>query len=144
MPEHAWSWTARRNFPSRQGAHRPCSEEILAQLAELGWTNPDLFAITMALEESLTNAIRHGNRNDESKQVDVECKISPQRFWLRVKDEGPGFQPEQVPDCTAEEQLDCPGGRGVALMKAYMTRVEYNDCGNCVTMEKDRSEHTTP
>lgn len=140
MSEHAWSWTAQWNFPSCQGAHRPCSDEILAKLEELGWTKPDVFAITMALEESLTNAIRHGNCCDESKEVAVECKLSPERFWLCVKDEGPGFRLEDVPDCTAEEQLECPGGRGVALIKAYMNRVDYNECGNCVTMEKVRSQ----
>jgi serine/threonine-protein kinase RsbW len=117
-------------------------DEIVAQLEQLDWTGPDLFGIKLALEESLSNAARHGNRWDESKQVAVECKISPQRFWLRVADEGAGFRPQDVPDCTADRQLECPGGRGVALIKAYMTRVEYNDCGNCVTMEKDRAAPT--
>ena len=109
------------------------------QLQQLGWDGHDLFGIEMALEESMTNAIRHGNRLDETKQVVVYCKASPERFWLRVKDEGPGFHPGEVPDCTSEEHLHCPGGRGLALIKAYMTRVEHNDCGNCVTMEKVRS-----
>lgn len=139
MPEHAWSWTVRTSFPSRLGAHDGCMREVLAQLEQLGWSPSDLFAIQMALEESLTNAIRHGNRHDESKVVRVECRASPERFWLCVEDEGPGFKPDRVPDCTADENLDRCGGRGLALMKAFMTRVEYNDCGNCVTMEKYRS-----
>jgi serine/threonine-protein kinase RsbW len=113
-------------------------QEILQVLAELGWEGRDLFGVEMALEESLSNAIRHGNRLDESKAVSVECKVSAERFWLRVRDQGAGFQPEHVPDCTAQENLECPGGRGLALMKAYMTRVEYNKRGNCVTMEKIR------
>jgi serine/threonine-protein kinase RsbW len=117
--------------------------EILDQLVYHGWNGRDLFGIELALEESLTNAIRHGNRFDASKKVLVECKVSEERFWLRVRDEGPGFCPQDVPDCTADENLDCPGGRGVALMKAYMTRVEYNECGNCVTMEKIRSGVTS-
>jgi serine/threonine-protein kinase RsbW len=93
----------------------------------------------MALEESLSNAIRHGNRFDESKQVFVECKVSGEQFWLRVTDEGHGFQPKDVPDCTADANLGCPGGRGLALITAYMTRVEYNKSGNSVTMEKTRT-----
>jgi serine/threonine-protein kinase RsbW len=144
MPEHTWSWTARRRFPSRTGAHRPHMDEILAELEQIGWSGSDLFGVQMALEESFTNAIRHGNCCDESKQVAIECKISPDRFWLRVADEGTGFRPEGVPDCTADAQLECPGGRGVALIKAYMTRVEYNECGNCVTMEKARSSPGKP
>ena len=95
--------------------------------------------IEMALEESLINAMRHGNRLDEKKKVVVECKASPDRFWMRVEDEGPGFRPDAVPDCTADENLDRCGGRGLALIKAYMTSVEYNDSGNCVTMEKFRT-----
>jgi serine/threonine-protein kinase RsbW len=113
--------------------------EIIAQLEQLGWGGRDLFAIQMALEESLTNAVRHGNGLDEKKQVVVECKVSPERFWLRVEDEGVGFRPEKVPDCTADENLERCGGRGLALIKAYMTSVEYNDRGNCVTLEKQRS-----
>jgi anti-sigma regulatory factor (Ser/Thr protein kinase) len=56
-----------------------------------------------------------------------------------VKDEGNGFRPHAVPDCTADENLECIGGRGLALMKAYMTNVEYNVLGNCVTLEKIRT-----
>ena len=139
MSEHVWSWTAQTKLPSRRGAHMPCMQKILDTLKDLGWDGRDLFGVEMALEESLTNAIRHGNCLDESKQVDVECRVSRERFWLKVVDEGSGFKPQLVPDCTADENLDCLGGRGLALMKAYMTSVEYNDAGNCVTMEKIRS-----
>ncbi|MFO0788129.1 MAG: ATP-binding protein [Pirellulales bacterium] len=139
MSEHRWTWTSDRKLPSRKGAHLDLLEEILQELERLGWNGRDFFGIQMALEESLTNAIRHGNCCDESKQVHVECKLSPEQFWLRVTDEGRGFKPHKVPDCTADENLECPGGRGLALMKAYMTSVDYNDRGNCVTMEKTRT-----
>jgi serine/threonine-protein kinase RsbW len=139
MSEHHWSWTSRATFPSHPGAHLPHMQQMLEQLKTLGWDGRDFFGIEVALEESLSNAIRHGNRLDESKRVVVDCKISPQRFWLRVRDEGCGFEPAAVPDCTADENLECPGGRGLALIKAYMSRVEHNKRGNCVTMEKIRS-----
>lgn len=139
MPEHRWSWTAKTSLPSRKGAHLAHLQEIIDVLKDLGWSGRDLFGIELALEESLSNAIRHGNRLDESKSVFVECKVSPQRFWLKVRDQGAGFQPDAVPDCTAAGNLECAGGRGVALMKAYMNRVDYNKRGNCVTMEKTRS-----
>jgi len=138
MSEHPWSWTVQTSFPSRPGAHLPCLREVLDQLTQLGWGRHDLFGVELVLEESLSNAIRHGNRFDEAKQVFVTCKASPERFWLKVRDEGAGFQPTKVPDCTADENLQCPGGRGLALIKAYMTHVEYNACGNSVTMEKVR------
>ena len=97
MSEHAWSWTGRTNFPSRRGAHEPFMREVLAQLAELGWANSDLFGIEMALEESLTNAIRHGNRLDESKQVVVECKVSPGPLLAARPRPRPRFQARARP-----------------------------------------------
>jgi serine/threonine-protein kinase RsbW len=140
MSDISWSWTSRIKLPSRGGAHIPHLEEILRELERLGWApcGRDYFGVQMALEESMSNAIRHGNKCDESKEVLVECKASPDRFWLRVTDEGAGFKPEAVPDCTAEENLECCGGRGLALIQAYMTFVEYNERGNSVTMEKTR------
>ena len=143
MPKHGWSWTTRATLPSRHGAYVPCMQEILEQLRLSGWDGRDLFGIELTLEESLSNAIRHGNCLDESKHVQVECKVSPERFWLRVEDEGCGFQPDAVPDCTATENLECPGGRGLALIKAFMNHVEHNQRGNCVTMEKIRSIDAT-
>jgi serine/threonine-protein kinase RsbW len=141
LSEPRWSWTSQKKLRSERGAHKPLIEEILCELERLGWPKDgrDYFGVLIALEESLSNAIRHGNKYDVSKQVLVECKASPEHFWLRVTDEGNGFEPLQVPDCTADENLECPGGRGLALMKAYMTRVEYSPRGNCVTMEKTRS-----
>ena len=139
MSEHRWSWTKRTRLPSCQGAHLELVQEILDRLQESGWAGRDFFGVEMALEESLSNAIRHGNRFDDTKQVSVDCRVSAERFWIRVQDEGPGFRPECVPDCTADENIECPGGRGLALIKAFMTRVEYNECGNSVTMEKIRT-----
>ena len=140
MTSHRWSQNIERTLPSRQGAHIPLIEEVLAKLEELGWEFRERFAIHMALEESLTNAIRHGNKFDEAKVVKVHYRLSPERFWLMVQDEGPGFVPECIPDCTCEDRLDVPGGRGLMLIRAYMTEVCYSETGNCVTMEKIRGQ----
>ncbi len=142
MTQHNWSHTIERSLPSRRNAHLESMEEILGRLTQLGWSDRELFGVQMALEESLTNAIRHGNKLDESKQVALECKISPERFWLRVQDEGPGFIPANVPDCTHQKNLEAYGGRGLLLIQAYMTNVKYNKTGNCVTMEKIRGEES--
>ncbi len=140
MAQHNWSSEVKRGIASRCGAHLEVMDEILVQLKALGWSDQELFGVQMALEESLTNAIRHGNGKDESKQVSLEWKLSSERFWLRVQDEGAGFLPAQVPDCTDQENLTACGGRGLLLICAYMTHVEYNDAGNCITMEKIRGE----
>jgi serine/threonine-protein kinase RsbW len=143
MPEHNWTWKVATKLASARNAHIPLMEDIVARMGQIGWTERELFGIQMALEESLSNAIRHGNKLDESKQVAVECRISPQRFWLRVEDEGEGFDPRKVPDCTMDESLHDCGGRGVMLITAYMTQVDYNQRGNCVTMEKVRNGAAT-
>ena len=77
-----------------------------------------------------------GNKEDSSKRVQVECQLSTDRFWAKVCDEGEGYDPCQVPDCCDEENLEAPGGRGLALIRAYMTTVEHSPCGRCLTMEK--------
>jgi anti-sigma regulatory factor (Ser/Thr protein kinase) len=80
MSEHSWSWTVHTSLPSQNGAHEPCVREVLAQLKLLGWADRDLFAVEMALVESLINAMRHGNRLDAKKKFEFECKASPERL----------------------------------------------------------------
>ena len=133
-----WAWTTEATLVSERGAHLPLMDEILGELAKRGWDGRDYFGIQMALEESLSNAIRHGNKLDTDKSVEVECKLSEEAFWIRIRDEGDGFQPEEVADCTTEEGLACHGGRVMMLINAYMSRVEHNEAGNCITMHKLR------
>jgi serine/threonine-protein kinase RsbW len=131
--------TINRALPSNLTAYIGFVEDLLARLELYGWNKEELFGIHMALEESITNAIRHGNKHDPDKQVFVDCELSSQRFFIRVRDEGPGYNPCAVPDCCADENLEVPGGRGLALMRAYMDNVELSDSGRCVVMEKFRS-----
>jgi serine/threonine-protein kinase RsbW len=53
---------------------------------------------------------------------------------ISVEDQGEGFDPENLPDPTDEDRLELPSGRGVLLIRAYMSEVEYNDRGNRLTM----------
>jgi serine/threonine-protein kinase RsbW len=117
-------------------AYHDLMQKILDTLASFAWTKEHLFGVQMALEEALSNAVRHGNKHDPNKLVHVDCELAPNRFYVKVCDEGQGYDPCKVPDCCADENLEVPGGRGLALMRAYMTRVELSDCGRCVTMEK--------
>jgi serine/threonine-protein kinase RsbW len=130
--------TIKRALPSNLIAYHDLIEETISVLQDYGWNKEELFGIRMALEESISNAVRHGNKHDPNKQVFVDCELSPQRFFIRVRDEGPGYNPCAVPDCCADENLEVPGGRGLALMRAYMDNVELSDNGRCVVMEKFR------
>jgi serine/threonine-protein kinase RsbW len=97
----------------------------------------DIFGIKLALEEALVNAIKHGNRMDRGKKVRVTYRLLAERFDVQITDEGPGFDPEDVPDPTAPENLERPCGRGLMLMRHYMSAVSFSPCGNSVFMSKD-------
>ena len=125
-----------RKLPSSLSAYHDFVQGVLEKLQVLGWDKGVLFGIHMALEESISNAIRHGNNEDPQKSVLVECELSEKRFWVKVCDEGEGYNPGEVPDCCSEENLEQPGGRGLALIRAYMTTVEHSECGCCLMMEK--------
>lgn len=96
----------------------------------------DVFCIKLALEEALVNAIKHGNGFDRSKKVYVTYRLHADRFEVTVRDDGPGFDPADVPDPTAVENLERPCGRGLMLMRHYMSDVAYNERGNGVIMSK--------
>ncbi|MEO1236188.1 MAG: ATP-binding protein [Planctomycetota bacterium] len=123
-------------FPSKLG-EVPAVQKAIVEAAEAaGFEEESLFAIRLALDEALTNAVRHGNASDPNKTVQVEFGVAGDELTVSIEDEGPGFNPDDVPDPTAEENLNRPHGRGVMLMKAYMTDVHYNDRGNRVTLTK--------
>ena len=114
-------------------------EQLLEQLGIHGWSPSDIFAIHLAAEEAIVNAIVHGNKLDPSKVVQVACVVSPTLARIEVTDQGSGFDPASVPDCRLEDRLEAPNGRGVMLMRTFMTRIEYSPRGNRVLMEKQRS-----
>lgn len=139
MNSEPWAWTTAQRIPSERGAGHRLIEEVLEQLKQYQWSGRDLFGVRLALEEAIVNAIKHGNGLDHRKEVRVHCKLSAERLWIEIADEGRGFHPEAVPDPTDPANLEKPSGRGIMLMRNYMNRVEYNDSGNVVTMEKRRA-----
>ena len=116
------------------------SADIQKEIQELwlarGMSDMDLPDMQLALEEGLANAIKHGNKMDPNKQVTVECFMNEDVVRVVIKDEGNGFDLNEVPDPTLPENLDKPSGRGVMLMKAFMDDVLYNDIGNQLTFIK--------
>lgn len=96
------------------------------------------FAIRLALEEALSNAIRHGNKADPAKTVIVEWSVDASGVSIRIEDEGPGFDPDTVPDPTESENIEIPAGRGIVLMRSFMTAVRFHPPGNLVEMWFER------
>jgi serine/threonine-protein kinase RsbW len=88
----------------------------------------------VGLTEALSNAMLYGNSRDPSKSVLVEIAFQLGRIQARVTDQGPGFDPESVPDPTTPENLTKSCGRGLFLMRKLLDEVWYNDRGNQVTL----------
>jgi serine/threonine-protein kinase RsbW len=134
-----WLWRYDRVIASDPAVARQVLDEMLVQLEAQRWQQRDIFAVHLATEEALVNAINHGNGADADKSVHFVCLLGGDRVRIEITDEGRGFDPAALPDCTNGDHLHVPSGRGVMLMRAFMSRVEFNDRGNAVTMEKERN-----
>jgi len=111
--------------------------QISNLLKEFGFPPQDTRVnIPLACDEAITNAIIHGNRSDAAKKVNIQVYVSPNRFRIRVRDEGEGFDLARVADPTRGDALLRPSGRGVYLMKNIMDSVEFKDGGRVVELEK--------
>jgi serine/threonine-protein kinase RsbW len=118
---------------------RKLQEEIERQLKDTLFSEKEVFSIKLALEEALINAIKHGNQFDRNKKVRICYSVHRDRFDIFIRDEGAGFDPADVPDPTAFENLERPCGRGLMLMRYYMTEVSFSSTGNSVSMSKLRN-----
>lgn len=103
-------------------------------LSQFGYTDAAIFAIRLSIEEAMMNGFRHGNLQDPNKFVEVRWRIDSQSANFHVIDEGEGFDPEAVPDPTLDENLEIPSGRGLMLIRAYMSDARYHDPGNHLEM----------
>ena len=113
--------------------------QLVDELRPLGYAEKELFGVRLALEEALVNAIKHGNRSDPAKTVRVRYQACPKQLLIEIQDEGRGFDPDGLPDPLSPENLERPGGRGVFLMRHYMSWVQFSEIGNAVTLCKVRS-----
>jgi serine/threonine-protein kinase RsbW len=118
---------------------REVIDHLLEELNAVGFSGKDAFSVRLAMEEAIVNAIKHGHHNDLSKQVQIRYRLTERCLLAEVQDQGPGFHPEEVPDPRNPENIECIGGRGLFLMRCYMTWVRYNASGNRVTLCKQRS-----
>lgn len=128
------------SIPSDTAAGQELQERIISVLENLNYPPRDVFGVRLALEEALVNAIKHGNRMDPEKRVQVNCRISSTLIRIEIEDEGKGFRLEDVPDPTQDGNLERPCGRGIMLMKHFLNTVKYNDLGNRVLLEKVRGD----
>jgi serine/threonine-protein kinase RsbW len=87
--------------------------------------------LMLAVTEATTNAIKHGNKSDPNKKVHISVDKQNNKLFIKIKDEGKGFDPAQVPDPTHPDNLLKDSGRGLYLMKFYMDDVQYRITPDC-------------
>ena len=123
-------------IPSDLSATRDVHKAIMDVVESHRYDEQSTFAIRLALEEGLMNAVKHGNRLNPKKTVRVEAKVNAKSTEITIEDQGEGFCRCDVPDpCAGENLLKC-SGRGILLMEAYMDKVEYSKGGRRVRMVK--------
>jgi serine/threonine-protein kinase RsbW len=108
-------------------------------MSRYGYSETECFRVHLSLEEAIVNAHKHGNRRDWGKSITLRYHVSAEGVVAQVEDEGPGFNPESVPDPLAPENLERPSGRGLLLMRSYLSGVCHNQQGNCICLCKHRN-----
>ncbi len=126
-------------IPSILATGHESLERIMSRIGLHGFDEPDQFAIRLATEEALVNAIKHGNGLDPQKQVHLTVSITSRQVEITIEDEGPGFKREAVPDPRLRRNIGRCCGRGLLLIESYMDRVEYSRGGRRLRMVKKKS-----
>ncbi|MFW5681437.1 MAG: ATP-binding protein [Phycisphaeraceae bacterium] len=126
-------------IPSEAPRAHELKKQLVALAEKAGFSQEDCFAIQLTLDEALSNAIHHGNCGDPEKKVEVKYRFTDDRFEATICDEGCGFEPGDLPDPRADENLTRPHGRGVLLMRSYMHEVRFSDQGRCVHLVRKKN-----
>jgi serine/threonine-protein kinase RsbW len=118
-------------------------QTVLSHLSGLiGFDEDAAHYMSVAVRESVVNAIKHGNKGDESKRISVVFTLHPDSLEVSVQDQGTGFDPGAVPNPIEPENLLKADGRGIFFMKSFMDDVKYSfpsRGGTVVTMVKKRA-----
>jgi anti-sigma regulatory factor (Ser/Thr protein kinase) len=129
-----------RSLPSEVGSISPFVDRLMLLIRKCV---PDGESdVEIALREAPANAIIHGNHESPRKHVHVRFRCNLDEVSIAVKDEGRGFDINEMPDPTAPENIGSGHGRGIYLMKAFMDEVRFEEGGVVVHMRK-RAGHDT-
>jgi serine/threonine-protein kinase RsbW len=133
----------RRVVPGTRDSIDEMQESILEEMVLRGYGEDDQFAVRISVEEALANAVLHGHRGDTTQPIDVQWTIDDDRVQVTVSDDGRGYDPEVIPDPTAEENLSLPSGRGLAMIRAFSDEVEVEPPGNRISFIRNRRGELT-
>jgi serine/threonine-protein kinase RsbW len=135
------SATQEISLPSRIESVDEAASKADEFARENGFGDDTIFAIDLAVRESVANAIKHGNKFSEDKDVEISFASTDEGFELKVRDHGNGFSPDDIPDPTDPENLLKANGRGILFMRSFMDEVAWQDAeggGLIVRMLKRR------
>ncbi|MCH8928259.1 MAG: ATP-binding protein [Candidatus Marinimicrobia bacterium] len=90
---------------------------------QLGLSEDVIEDISIAVTEAVNNAIKHGNKNNESKAIEISYKNEKEKIIVYVKDNGGGFEIDKISDPRANENILKDSGRGILIMKSLMDKV---------------------
>jgi serine/threonine-protein kinase RsbW len=128
-------------FPSRIEAIQRAASAAAEFVMRSGLGEDAVYAVDMAVREAVTNAVLHGNRQDEAKKVEVSFKSLPDAIEITVRDQGAGFNTENIPDPTDPQNLLKTSGRGILFMRNFMDEIVWSnhaEGGTVVRMTKKR------
>jgi serine/threonine-protein kinase RsbW len=117
-------------------------EEIAEQCAErAGFDEDTISPIAMAVREAAVNAVLHGNSYDTTKHITASFETTTDSLIIRIADQGPGLDPERIPDPLAPENILRGSGRGIFLIRAFMDEVNFRQLhpGTELTLIKHRT-----
>lgn len=124
------------SLPSEVTAISPFVDKLMLLLRNCSWVPEGVSDVEIALREALANAIIHGNHEDRRKHVHVTCRCEPDQVSIAVKDEGKGFDTDNVPDPTAPQNIGSVHGRGIHVIRALMDEVRFDEGGAVIHMKK--------
>lgn len=117
--------TVELKLPSRIEAIGEAAAAVADAARRLGFAEDALFGIDLAVREAVTNAVLHGNRQDENVPVEIGMAGTDDGLTVTVRDRGEGFDPSHLPDPTAEENILKASGRGILFMRTFMDEVAW-------------------
>ncbi len=127
--------SATQAVPNDPAAVERAQSQLVQAVETMGYPKAAVFAIRLAVQEACANAFNHGHKDlPPTATIEIAYQVSADEVRITVTDQGPGFDPASIPDPTLDENLEQPSGRGLLLMRAYMTSVEYSDKGNQLRM----------
>lgn len=115
------------SLPSRLESIEEATLAAVKFAQAAGFDESTLYAVDMAMRESMANAVKHGNKFDETKPVEITFENLSKGFEITIRDFGAGFAVEDIPDPTNPENLLKANGRGILFMRNFMEEVEWTN-----------------